>query len=64
MLLRDHPTMSYRGFPSWPPFWTWTNGFENNDHESEILVFKNPRQKIGQPVPPEESSSCQQSDSR
>ena len=37
MLLRDHPLMSYKGIPNWPPAWTWIDGLEN----------KRPRGKSG-----------------
>jgi hypothetical protein len=31
MLLRDHPLMSYRGVPSWPPVWTWVSWVNRPD---------------------------------
>jgi hypothetical protein len=40
MLLRNHPLMCYRGVPSWPPSWTWTNGFENKPVRGEIGILK------------------------
>jgi hypothetical protein len=40
MLLRDHPLMRYRGVPSWPPNWVWTDGFEDKRPKGEIGVFR------------------------
>ena len=40
MFLRDHPLMSYRGVPSLPPSWNWTNGFENKGPRGEIGILK------------------------
>jgi hypothetical protein len=40
MLLRDHPLMSYKGMPSWPPAWIWTDGLEKNHPSGEIGVFR------------------------
>ena len=40
MLLRDYPLISYRGIPSWPPVWTWTNGLENKRPRGEIGTLK------------------------
>jgi hypothetical protein len=40
MLLRDHPLMSYKGVPSWPPVWTWTYGEEDKRPKGEIGVFR------------------------
>jgi hypothetical protein len=39
MLLRDHPLMSYRGVPNWPPTWTWTDGREDNHPKGEIGIL-------------------------
>jgi hypothetical protein len=36
MVFRDHPLMSYRGVPSWPPSSNWTNSFENKRPRGEI----------------------------
>ena len=36
MLLRDHPLLSYRGIPSWPPAWAWIDGPENKNPKGEI----------------------------
>src|SRR5262249_31076579 len=40
MLLRDHPLMSYKGMPSWPPAWTWTGGVENDHPRGEVGVLE------------------------
>jgi PPK2 family polyphosphate:nucleotide phosphotransferase len=40
MLFRDHPLMSYRGVPNWPPVWTWTGGLENGHPRGEIGILK------------------------
>jgi len=36
--LRDHPLMSYRGIPNWPPVWTAEFG---NRRSGEVGVLKN-----------------------
>ena len=36
MLLRDHPSMSYRGMPNWPPTWTWLDGPEDKHPKGEV----------------------------
>jgi hypothetical protein len=40
MLLRDHPLMSYRGAPNWPPAWTWTSGLENKNAHGEVGILR------------------------
>jgi hypothetical protein len=40
MLLRDHPLMSHRGVPNWPPVWTWTGGLENTHAKGEVGILK------------------------
>src|SRR5262245_15624480 len=40
MLLRDHPLMSYKGIPNWPPVWTWTRGGENKYPKGEVGTLK------------------------
>ena len=40
MQLRDHPLMRYKGVPSWPPVWTWTDGLENTRPRGEIGILK------------------------
>ena len=41
MLLRDHPLMSYKGVPSWPPVWTWIDGLEDKHPRGEVGVLRN-----------------------
>ena len=31
MQLRNHPMMSYKGRPSWPPQWTWMAGGDKTE---------------------------------
>ena len=40
MLLRDHPLISYRGIPSWPPAWTWIDGGEDKHPTGEIGILR------------------------
>ena len=40
MLIRDHPLMSRRGIPNWPPVWTWTDGLENAHAKGEVGILK------------------------
>ena len=40
MLLRDHPLMSYYGFPSWPPTWTWVDGGQNKHPQGEVGILR------------------------
>jgi hypothetical protein len=40
MLLRDHPLMSYKGVPSWPPVWLWIDGLEKETASGEIGILK------------------------
>jgi hypothetical protein len=40
MLLRDHPLMQYHGLRSWPPVWTWIDGFENKYPRGEIGILR------------------------
>jgi hypothetical protein len=49
MLLRDHPLMSYKGFPSWPPVWLWIYGEEDKGPKGEIGVFRRVVQSKIQP---------------
>jgi len=49
MLLRDHPLMSYKGVPSWPPVWIWTDGLEGIRPKGEIGVFRRVVQSNIQP---------------
>jgi hypothetical protein len=49
MLLRNHPLMHYRGVPSWPPDWIWTDGLDNKCPKGEIGVFRRVAQSNIQP---------------
>jgi hypothetical protein len=49
MLLRDHPLMSYRGIPSWPPIWTWVYGHENKKPKGEIGILTEVRLSLIEP---------------
>ena len=40
MLLRDHPLMSYKGVPSWPPVWIWIDGPEKRRPRGEIGILR------------------------
>jgi hypothetical protein len=40
MLLRDHPLMSYRGVPSWPPTWIWLDGPRKEHPIGELGILK------------------------
>jgi hypothetical protein len=40
MLLGDHPLMSYRGIPSWPPSWSWIDGAEDKHPTGEIGILR------------------------
>jgi hypothetical protein len=40
MLLRDHPLMSYRGVPSWPPTWIWIDGPKEEYPKGEVGILK------------------------
>jgi hypothetical protein len=40
MFLRDHPLISYRGIPSWPPAWTWIDGGEDKHPKGEIGILR------------------------
>jgi len=39
MLLRDHPLMTYRGLPNWPPVWFCTDG-RNQYPKGEVGTLK------------------------
>ena len=41
MLLRDHPLMSHRGLPSWPPVWSYCGGADDNHPHGEVGILKN-----------------------
>ena len=49
MLLRDHPLLSYRGIPSWPPVWTWIEGQENKNPKGEIGTLTEVRLSVIEP---------------
>ena len=41
MQLRDHPLLSYKGQPSWPPVWTWVGGSDNRDRpKGEVGILR------------------------
>jgi hypothetical protein len=41
MLLRDHPLMSYRGLPNWPPVWICKDDVLNKKQQrGEVGVLK------------------------
>lgn len=40
MKLRQHPSMSYRGMPNWPPEWTSTRQNEYDLPRGEVGVLK------------------------
>jgi hypothetical protein len=39
MLLRDHPLMTYRRRPNWPPVWLCTDGYDQ-DPKGEVGTLK------------------------
>jgi hypothetical protein len=49
MLLRDHPLLSYKGVPSWPPVWICTDGLEKKSAQGEIGFFRRVVQSNIQP---------------
>ncbi len=40
MKLRDHPLMSYKGAPSWPPAWLWRDGHKTTHPNGEVGILK------------------------
>ena len=40
MLFRDHPLMSYRELPSWPPTWIWIDGPREEYPTGEVGILK------------------------
>jgi hypothetical protein len=40
MWLRNHPRMSYRRVPSWPPTWLWRGGNETTHPKGEVGILK------------------------
>ena len=49
MMLRDHPLLSYRGIPSWPPVWTWIEGEENKKPKGETGTLTEVRLSLIEP---------------
>jgi hypothetical protein len=52
MKLREHPLMSYRGVPNWPPAWTWIDGkyqAQALPPGSEVGVLENTRRSAVSP---------------
>ena len=41
--LSQHPLMSHRGHPTWPPEWTWLSGTYNRHPDSEAGVLEHVR---------------------
>jgi hypothetical protein len=41
MRLCQHPLMSYRGAPAWPPEWTWVSGSYDKRPDGEAGVLEN-----------------------
>ena len=50
MLLRDHPLMTYRRLPNWPPVWSWTDGLENHHPKGEVGTLKAVFRSAMQPI--------------
>jgi hypothetical protein len=40
MWLRNHPLMSYRSVPSWPPLWLWRAGNDTTNPKGEVGILK------------------------
>jgi hypothetical protein len=40
MLLRDHPLMSYKGLPNWPPAWRWVAGEDKECPSGEVGTLR------------------------
>jgi hypothetical protein len=40
MKLRDHPLMTYKDVPSWPPAWLWRGGYETTHPKGEVGILK------------------------
>ena len=38
--LRNHPQMSYKGVPSWPPRWIWLDGPEDKHPKGEVGILR------------------------
>jgi hypothetical protein len=48
-MLRDHPLMSYRGVPSWPPRWHWLGERINRYPKGEIGLLNEVRIPVTSP---------------
>ncbi|HEU0048196.1 MAG TPA: hypothetical protein VFQ43_11395 [Nitrososphaera sp.] len=48
--LRNHPRMSYRKVPSWPPSWVWISGSEDKQPKGEVGILKQVRMVNGHPI--------------
>ena len=40
MKLREHPLMTYRRLPNWPPVWTWMSGGDNKHPRGEVGILR------------------------
>ena len=40
VLVRNHPQLSYKGVPSWPPKWIWLDGPEDKHPKGEVGVLR------------------------
>jgi hypothetical protein len=40
MKLREHPRVSYKGFPSWPPSWVWRSGNNYREATGDVRILK------------------------
>src|SRR5215475_11818619 len=49
MKLREHPLLSYRGIPSWPPVWLWTAGQEDKKPKGEVGKLREVRLSLIEP---------------
>ena len=47
--MRDHPLMSFRGQPNWPPAWVWLGEGKNKYPQGEVGVLKGVRISISEP---------------
>ena len=49
MKLREHPLLSYRGIPSWPPVWLWTAVQEDKKPIGEVGTLSEVRLSLIEP---------------
>ena len=49
MKLREHPLLSYRGIPSWPAVWLWTDGQEDKKPIREVGTLSEVRLSLIEP---------------